>query len=45
MTFFFRFVNKPASYPFGITSLAYVPVNVTGFSIGSMNCVRHFPQT
>ena len=45
MTSFFRFVNKRASYPFGIISLAHAPVNVTDFSIGSMNCVRHFPQT
>jgi len=29
MTFFFRFVNKRASYPFGIISLAHAPVNVT----------------
>ena len=42
---FFRFVNKRASYPFGIISLAHAPVNVTDFSIGSINCVRHFPQT
>jgi hypothetical protein len=26
------------SYPFGIISLAHVPVNVTDFSIGSINC-------
>jgi hypothetical protein len=26
-------------------SLAHAPVNVTDFSIGSINCVRHFPQT
>ena len=45
MTSFFRFVNKRASYPFGITSLAHTPVNVTDFSIGSMICVRHFLQT
>jgi hypothetical protein len=44
MTSFVRFVNKRASYPFGIISLAHAPVNVTGFSIGSINCVRHFPQ-
>ena len=36
---------KRASYPFGIISLAHAPVNVTDFSIGSINCVRHFPQT
>ena len=42
MTSFFRFVNKRASYPFGIISLAHVPVNVTDFSIGSINCVRPF---
>ena len=44
MNSFFRFVNKRASYPFGIISLAHAPVNVTDFSIGSINCVRHFPQ-
>ena len=44
MTFFFRFANKRASYPFGIISLADAPVNVTDFSIGSINCVRHFSQ-
>ena len=38
MTSFFRFVNKRASYPFGIISLAHVRVNVTDFSIGSINC-------
>ena len=37
--------NDRASYPFGITSLAHAPVNVTVFSIGSINCVWHFPQT
>ena len=31
MTPFFRFVNKRASYPFGIISLAHVAVNVTFF--------------
>jgi hypothetical protein len=46
MTSFFRFANKrAASYPFGIISLAHAPVNVTDFSIDSINCVRHFPQT
>jgi hypothetical protein len=45
MTSFFRFVNKRASYPFGIISLAHAPVIVTDFSIGSIYCVRHFPQT
>jgi hypothetical protein len=45
MTSIFRFVNKRASYPFGIISLAHAPVNETDFSIGSINCVRHFPQT
>ena len=45
MTSFFRFANKRASYPFGIISLAHAPVNVTDFSIDSINCVRHFPQT
>ena len=35
---FFRFVNKRASYPFGIISLTHAPVNVTDFSIGSINC-------
>jgi hypothetical protein len=38
MTSFFRFVNKRASYSFGIISLAHAPVNVTDFSIGSINC-------
>jgi hypothetical protein len=38
MTSFFGFVNKQASYPFGIISLAHAPVNVTDFSIGSINC-------
>ena len=38
MISFFRFVNKRASYPFGIISLAHVPVNVIDFSIGSINC-------
>jgi hypothetical protein len=45
ITFFFRFVNKRASYPFDIISLAHASVNVTDFSIGSINCTRHFPQT
>jgi hypothetical protein len=44
-TSFFRFVNKRASYPFGIISLAHAPVNATDFFIGRINCVRHFPQT
>jgi hypothetical protein len=44
MTSFFRFANKRTSYPFGIISLAHASVNVTDFSIGSINCVRHFPQ-
>jgi hypothetical protein len=38
ITSFFRFVNKRASYPFGIISLVHAPVNVTDFSIGSINC-------
>ena len=38
ITFLFRFGNKRASYPFGIISLAHAPVNVTDFSIGSINC-------
>ena len=38
MTSLFRFVNKRASYSFGIISLAHAPVNVTDFSIGSINC-------
>jgi hypothetical protein len=29
----------------GIISFVHTPVNVTNFSIGSINCVRHFPQT
>ena len=45
ITSFFRFVNKRASYPFGIIALAHAPVNVNDFSIGSIHCVRHFPQT
>ena len=36
MTSFFRFVNKWASYPFDIISLAHAPVNVTVFSIGNI---------
>jgi hypothetical protein len=36
ITSFFRFVNKRASYPFGIISLAHAPLNVTDFSIGSI---------
>jgi hypothetical protein len=38
MTSFFRFVNKRASYSFGIISLAQALVNVTDFSIGRINC-------
>ena len=38
MTSFFRVVNKRASYPFGIISLAHAPMNATDFSIGSINC-------
>ena len=34
MTSFFRFVNKRASYPFGIIPLAHAPVNATDLSIG-----------
>ena len=37
MTSFFRYVNKRASYPFDIISLAHAPVNVTDFSIGRIN--------
>jgi hypothetical protein len=37
MTSFFRFVNKRASYPFGIISLAHAPLNVIDFSIDSIN--------
>jgi hypothetical protein len=33
MLSFFRFVKKPASYPFGIISLAHAPVNVTDFNM------------
>ena len=33
MTSFFLFVKKWASYPFGIISLALVPVNVTDFPL------------
>ena len=39
MISFFRFVNKRASYPFGIISLAHAPVNVTDFSIVSINSI------
>ena len=45
MNSLFRFVSKRASYPVGIISLAHAPVNVTDFSIESINCVRHLPQT
>ena len=38
MTSFFHFVNKRASYPFGIISLAHAPMNVTDFFIVSINC-------
>ena len=38
ITSFFHFVNKRASYSFGIISLAHAAVNVTDFSIGSINC-------
>ena len=38
ITSFFRFVNKRASYPFDIISLAHAPMNVTDFSIVSINC-------
>ena len=38
LTSFFRFINKRASYPFGLISLAHALVTVTGFSIGSKNC-------
>ena len=38
MTSFLRFVNKRASYPLCIISLAHAPVNVTDFSIGSIHC-------
>ena len=44
ITSFFRFINKRASYPFGINSLAHAVVNVTDFYIASINSVRHFPQ-
>ena len=37
MASFFGFVNKRASYPFGIFSSAHAPVNVTDSSIGSIN--------
>jgi hypothetical protein len=38
MTSFFRFVNKRASYPFGIISFPHAQVNVTDFSSGGLNC-------
>ena len=44
MISFFCFVNKRASYPFDIISLAHAPVNVTDFSIGSINCVTFSPN-
>ena len=37
--------KQNARLRFGIISLAHAPVNMTDFSIGSINCVRHFPQT
>ena len=43
MTSLFRFVNKRASYSFGIISLAHAPVNVTDFSSGSINCNPNNP--
>jgi hypothetical protein len=43
ITSFFRFVNKRASYPFGIILLAHAPMNVTDFSIGSINCNPNNP--
>ena len=43
MTSYFRFVNKRASYPFDIISLAHAPVNVTDFSIGSIIVTRIMP--
>ena len=43
MTSFFRFVDKQRFID-GIISFAHATVNVTDFSIGSINCVRHFPQ-
>jgi hypothetical protein len=55
MTSFFRFVKIRAIYRMGITSLAHAPVHVTDFPVvnvhvdelssGSINCVRHCPQT
>jgi hypothetical protein len=44
MTSFFRFVNKRASYPFGTISIAHTPVNVTDFSIGSINILGFYPE-
>ena len=45
MTFFFRFVDKRAIYLwYIIISFAHAPVNVTDFSIDSINWVRHFSQ-
>ena len=43
MTYFFCFVNKRASYPFDIISLAHAPVKVTDFSIGSIIVTRVMP--
>ena len=40
ITFFFRFVNKRASYPFGIISLAHAPVTVTARKC-CQDCYQH----
>jgi hypothetical protein len=44
LVFYLKFTNirKRSSYPFSIISLAHAPVNMTDFSIGSINCVGHF---
>jgi hypothetical protein len=43
MTSFFRFVDKRAIYRW-YNFIRMAMVNVTDFSIGSIICVRHFPQ-
>jgi hypothetical protein len=44
MTSFFSFVDKRERFIDGIISFPHAQVNVTDFSIGSINCVRHFLQ-
>jgi hypothetical protein len=42
MTSFFSFVDKRERFIDGIISFPHAQVNVTDFSIGSINCVRPF---